>query len=80
LGIVFEEEILKWRRKAEAVGWLQQKKRAAKKSGGRGAIKKRAAGRNIMKTSGHIAAHRVKPKMLDAVAHAVAHWRPAGPE
>jgi hypothetical protein len=26
------------------------KKRAAKKSGGRGAIKKRAAGRNIMKT------------------------------
>jgi hypothetical protein len=50
LGIVFEGGEFKMAKKSRGGRMTAAKKRAAKKSGRRGAIKKRAAGRNIMKT------------------------------
>jgi hypothetical protein len=50
LGIVFDGGDFKMANKSRGGRMTAAKKRAAKKSGGRGAIKKRAAGRNIMKT------------------------------
>ena len=50
LGIVFDGGDFKMAKKSRGGRMTAAKKRAAKKSGGRGAIKKRAAGRNIMKT------------------------------
>jgi hypothetical protein len=50
LGVVFEEGDFKMAKKSRGGRMTAAKKRAAKKSGGRDATKKRAAGRNNMKT------------------------------
>jgi len=50
MRIVFEGGEFKMAKKSRGGRMTAAKKRAAKKSGGRGAIEKRAAGRNIMKT------------------------------
>jgi hypothetical protein len=50
LGIAFEGGDFKMAKKSRGGRMTAAKRRAAKKSGGRGAIKKRAAGPNIMKT------------------------------